>query len=59
MRTVADAVRAAVDAVEVAQQAVDGGVEDRDVAASAGQALRAAGFDLSEALRRLGRGEGR
>jgi hypothetical protein len=52
-RSVADAIWRAVDAVEAAKQAV-ARVQDRDMAASADQALRAASFDLAEALRRLG-----
>jgi hypothetical protein len=54
---VVDAVCEAIDAVEAAARAVDDGVADRDMAASADQALRAARFDLAECLRRLGRGE--
>ena len=54
MQPMVDAVCAAIDAVEAAARAVDDGVADRDMAASADQALRAARFDLAECLRRLG-----
>ena len=57
LQPVVDAVCAAIHAVEAASRTVDDGVRDRDMAASADQALRAARFDLAEALRRLGRPE--
>jgi hypothetical protein len=59
LQPVVDAVCAAIDAVEAAARAVDLRVAERDMAASADQALRAARFDLAECLRRLGRPEDR